>query len=125
MFQINYGLQPNSKKEGIKMESKKYEVTVLEKKGSCDSATFEKMAQNGDINSEKVTENVGKVINLTGYALCHITAGDKEFDMNYYATDEGILSTGSEVFKNSVEEYYDDVKTFKIVSINSFCVGSS
>lgn len=96
-----------------------YKVEVLEKKGSCDSATFEKMAQNGDINSEKVTENVGKVITLTGYALCHITAGDKEFDMNYYATSEGILSTGSEIFKDSVEQYYGDVNTFKIVSIKT------
>lgn len=99
--------------------TKKYEVEILEKKGSCDSATFEKMAKNGDISSEKVTENAGRVIKLTGYALCHITAGDKEFDMGYYATTEGILSTGSEVFKKSVEEYYGDVDTFKIVSVKT------
>ena len=59
--------------------TKKYEVEILEKKGSCESATFEKMAKNGDIASEKVTECVGKVITLTGYALCHITAGEKEY----------------------------------------------
>ena len=47
--------------------AKAYEVKINEKVGACDSATFEKMAQNGDINSEKVTENVGKVITLTGY----------------------------------------------------------
>ena len=99
--------------------TKKYEVEILEKKGSCESATFEKMAKNGDIASEKVTECVGKVITLTGYALCHITAGEKEFDMGYYATNDGILSTGSEVFKHSVEEYYDEVKTFKIVSVKT------
>lgn len=99
--------------------AKNYEVKVLEKKGSCDSATFEKMAKNGDIQAEKVTDNVGKVIKLTGYALCHITAGEKEFDMNYYATEEGILQTGSKVFKDSVEEYYGDVSTFKIIAIKT------
>lgn len=101
------------------MAKANYKVEVLEKKGSCDSATFEKMAQNGDINSEKVTENVGRVVEITGYAFCHITAGEKEFDMNYYATREGILSTGSEVFKNSVIEYYDDTKVFKITSVKT------
>lgn len=99
--------------------AKNYEVKILEKKGSCDSAIFDKMAKNGDISSEKVTENVGKVITLTGYAICHITAGDKEFDMGYYATTEGMLSTGSTVFKASVEDYYDENKTFKIVSIKT------
>lgn len=101
------------------MANAKYEVKVLEKKGACDSETFEKIVKNGDIQAEKVTENVGKVIRLTGYALCHITAGDKEFDMNYYSTDEGFLSTGSVVFKESVESYFGEVSTFKIVSIKT------
>ena len=99
--------------------AKKYEVEILEKKGSCDSATFEKMAKNGDIASRKVTECVGEVVTITGYALCHITAGDKEFDMNYYATPEGMLSSGSEVFKNSVIEYYGDVGKFRINDVKT------
>ena len=101
------------------MANAKYEVKVLEKKGACDSAIFEKLVKNGDITSEKVTDNVGKVVKITGYALCHITAGDKEFDMNYYSTEEGFLSTGSVVFKDSVEEYFGEVSTFKIVSVKT------
>lgn len=99
--------------------AKNYEVKILEKKGTCDSTIFEQVVKNGDLNSEKVTENVGKVVKITGYALCHITAGDKEFDMNYYATDDGYLSTGSSVFKESVENYFGEVSTFKIVSIKT------
>ena len=101
------------------MASTKYEVKVTEKKGSCDSATFEKRAKNGDLTSEKVSECVGRVVNITGYAICDITAGDKEFTMGYYATTEGLISTGSEVFKDSVKEYLDDTTTFKIVSIKT------
>lgn len=99
--------------------AKKYEVEILEKKGSCDSATFEKMAKNGDIVSRKITECVGQVVTITGYALCHIITGDKEFDMNYYATPEGMLSSGSEVFKNSVMDYYEDTSKFRINSIKT------
>lgn len=101
------------------MAKANYEVKVLEKKGACDSETFEKIVKNGDIQAEKVTDNIGKVVKITGYALCHITAGEKEFDMNYYSTDEGFLSTGSVVFKNSVIEYFGEVSTFKIVSIKT------
>ena len=39
--------------------------------------------------------------------------------MGYYSTDNGLISTGSEVFKNSVVEYIDDIDTFKIVSIKT------
>ena len=101
------------------MANAKFEVKVLDKKGTCDSATFEEIVKNGDVNAEKVTENVSKVVRITGYALCHITAGDKDFDMNYYATDEGFLSSGSVVFKESVESYFGKVSTFKIVSIKT------
>ena len=103
----------------LKMAKANYEVKINEKKGACDSQTFEKMAKNGDLQSEKVSENVGKVIRTTGYALCEITAGDKEFEMNYYSTDEGLLSSGSTIFRDSVKEYIDDIDLFKIVSIKT------
>lgn len=35
------------------MENKKYEVTVLEKKGTCDNALFEKMAKKRRFNRNK------------------------------------------------------------------------
>ena len=101
------------------MEKKSYQVEITKSEGACNSEVFKKMAKNGDITSEKVTDNIGKVFKLTGYAICHITTADKEFDMGYYSTTEGMLSTGSEVFKNSVEEYYGEVDTFKIVSIKT------
>lgn len=99
--------------------AKKYEVKINESVGSCNSSIFEKMAQNGDIQSVKVTECIGDVIELTGYAVCHITTSDKEFDMGYYATKNGMISTGSEVFRKSVEEYYGEISTFKIVSVKT------
>lgn len=100
-------------------KKKKYEVIIKEACGSCDSNLFKKMAQKGDITSVKVQDMIGKVVNITGYALCHIVTDDKEFDMGYYATDEGIISTGSEVFKESVEDYMGDVELFKIVSLKT------
>ena len=98
---------------------KKYEVKVLEKEGSCDSALFDKMAKNGDITSEKITEWIGKVVTITGYALCHITTEEKEFDMGYYATKDGMISTGSYIFMDSVKDYIDEVKTFRIVKVKT------
>lgn len=100
-------------------KKKKYEVTIKEVNGSCDSNLFKKMAQKGDITSVKVQDMIGKVVNITGYAVCHIVTDEKEFDMGYYATDEGIISTGSEVFKESVEDYVGDVNLFKIVSLKT------
>lgn len=100
-------------------KKKKYEVTIKEANGSCSSNLFKKMAQKGDITSVKVQDMIGKVINITGYAICHISTDEKDFDMGYYATDEGIISTGSEVFKESVENYIGDVELFKIVSLKT------
>lgn len=99
--------------------AKNYNVEILESKGSCNSTVFEKMAKNGDITSKKVSECIDNVITLTGYALCHITTSEKEFDMGYYATTSGMISTGSGVFKDSIEEYYGEVDTFQIVSVKT------
>lgn len=99
--------------------TKNYSVEIEEAKGTCTGDLFKKMAKNSDISSEKVTDNIGKVIKLNGYAICKVTTPDKEFMMGYYSTDTGILSTGSEIFKQSVEEYYDSCNTFKIVSLKT------
>ena len=101
------------------MERKKYEVTIKEAYGSCDSNLFKKMAQKGDITSVKVQDMLGKVVNITGYAICHINTEDKEFDMGYFATNDGIISTGSEVFADSVSDYIGEVESFKIVSLKT------
>lgn len=98
---------------------RKYEVTIKKATGSCDTSIFKKMAQKGDLTSTKVTDMLGKVVNITGYAICHIATADKEFDMGYYATNEGLISTGSEVFRDSVEDYIGEVDLFKIVSLKT------
>lgn len=99
--------------------AKNYNVEILESKGSCNSTVFEKMAKNGDITSKSVKDCIDSVIELTGYAICHITTNDKEFDMGYYATKTGMISTGSQIFKDSVEEYYGEIETFQIVSVKT------
>ena len=100
-------------------KNKKYNVEIVEAKGACDSEIFKKMASRGDIQADKVADNIDKVIRLTGYAVCHVTTSEKEFDMNYYSTDTGMLASGSQFFKESVEDYYGDIDTFKIVSIKT------
>ena len=65
------------------MESKKYEVTVLEKKGTCDNALFEKMAKKGDITSIKLAEVLGMVVKIIGYARCNIVTDEKNFDISF------------------------------------------
>ena len=102
------------------MANKKiYEVTLNSKFGTCDSPLFEKMAKKGDITSERVKDICGTVVRITGYAQAHIKTDEKEFDINYYATDNGIISTGSEVFHDSVTDYLGDVDTFVIKSVKT------
>lgn len=98
---------------------KKYEVTIKELKGTCDSSLFKKMVQNGDITAERINDVVGKNVKIDGYADCHIVAGDKEFDITYFATSDGLISSGSEVFKKSVLNYMDENVMCKIVKIKT------
>lgn len=102
------------------METKKYEVTVLEKKGTCDNDLFEKMAKKGDLTSIKVTELLGEEIKITGYAKCNIVTGDKIFNMNYFDTDEyGLISSGSKIFADSVSDYFGEVEKVRLVEIKT------
>lgn len=90
------------------MANKNYTVEIIEAKGACDTALFKKMASAGDITSSRINDMIDKIVKINGYALCHITAGEKDFDINYYSTTEGIISSGSEVFKNSVLNYINE-----------------
>ena len=98
------------------MESKKkYEVTVLEKKGTCDNALFEKMAKKGDLTAIKLSELLGVEVKITGYAKCHIVTDEKEFDINYFDTEEyGLVSSGSEIFTESVVDYFEEVDSVRL-----------
>ena len=96
-----------------------YEVTVKKKVGTCDTPLFEKMAKKGDITSVRVKDSVGAVVRITGYADCHIKTNEKEFDITYYATDSGMLSSGSDVFHDSVVDYMGEVDSFAIAEIKT------
>ena len=97
-----------------------YEVKILKKQGSMDNTLFEKMATKGDITSIKVTDIIGKVVTIKGYAECEITTDDKNFTMNYFDTEEyGIISSGSEIFRDSVIDYFGEVEQVRITSIKT------
>ena len=98
---------------------KKYQVTIEMAEGTCEKANFKKLAENGDIQAEPISKQIGRILTITGFSKCHVAAGDKEFDVYYYACDDGYYSSGSEYFKESVEKYFDDTHTFKIKLIET------
>lgn len=101
-------------------ENKKYEVKVLTKEGSCDNELFEKMAKKGDITSIKIADVLGKVVKIVGYAYCEITTEEKTFNILYVDTEEyGLISSGSKIFKESVEDYYGDVEYVRLKEIKT------
>ena len=102
------------------METRKYEVTVKEKEGTCDNALFEKMAKKGDLTAIKLSEIVGVEVKITGYATCHIITDEKEFDINYFDTEEyGLVSSGSEIFTESVVDYFGEVESVRLVEVKT------
>lgn len=102
------------------METRKYEVTVNEKKGTCDNALFEKMAKKGDLTAIKLSELVGVEVKITGYAKCHIVTDEKEFDINYFDTEEyGLVSSGSEIFTESVVDYFGEVESVRLREVKT------
>jgi hypothetical protein len=102
------------------METRKYEVTVNEKKGTCDNALFEKMAKKGDLTAVKLSELVGVEVKITGYAKCHIVTDEKEFDINYFDTEEyGLVSSGSEIFTESVVDYFGEVESVRLTEVKT------
>jgi hypothetical protein len=102
------------------METRKYEVTVNEKKGTCDNELFEKMAKKGDLTAIKLSELVGVEVKITGYAKCHIVTDEKEFDINYFDTEEyGLVSSSSEIFTESVVDYFGEVESVRLTEVKT------
>ena len=102
------------------METRKYELTVNEKKGTCDNALFEKMAKKGDLTAIKLSELIGVEVKITGYAKCHIVTDEKEFDINYFDTEEyGLVSSGSEIFTESVVDYFGEVESVRLTEVKT------
>jgi hypothetical protein len=101
-------------------ENGKYEVKINEKKGSCNNSLFEKMAKNGDITATKLAEVVGTVVTILGYAKCTITTDEKTFGINYFDTEEyGMISSGSEFFTKSVENYFGEVEKVRLTEVKT------
>lgn len=98
----------------------KYEVTIKEKVGTCDSSLFEKMAKKGDLSATKVIDIIGAEVSIKGYAVCEITTAEKTFVMYYYDTDEyGMISAGSEIFFESVKDYFGEVDSVIIKDVKT------
>ena len=97
-----------------------YDVIIKEKQGTCDSSLFEKMAKKGDLSATKVIDIIGTEVSIKGYAVCEITTSEKTFTMYYYDTDEyGLISAGSEIFFESVKDYYGEVDSVMIKDIKT------
>lgn len=102
------------------MSTKKYEVTVLEKKGTCDNALFEKMAKKGDLTAIKLFELIGVEVKINGYAKCNLVTDDKNFNINYFDTEEyGLVSSGSDIFIESVVDYFGEVESVRLVEVKT------
>lgn len=102
------------------METRKYEVTVNEKKGTCDNALFEKMAKKGDLTAIKLSELLGVEVKITGYAKCNVVTDDKNFNINYFDTEEyGLVSSGSEIFTESVVDYFGEVESVRLTEVKT------
>lgn len=102
------------------MGEKKYIVTVESKVGTCNNVLFEKMAKKGDITAIKLNEIIGKVVHITGYSVCKIETEDKTFNISYYDTEEyGLFSSGSEIFAESVRDYFGDVEMVRLTEVKT------
>lgn len=97
-----------------------YDVKVIEKYGTCDTDLFEKMAKKGDITATSIKNFINKTLSIAGFALCEITTEEKQFKIGYFDTYEyGFISTGSEIFYNSVKDYFGDVEQVRIVEVKT------
>ena len=98
---------------------RKYDVTIVEAKGVCEKALFQKLAKNGDVVAEPISGQVGRVLTIKGLAKVHVETENKSFDNYYYASDDGYYSSGSEFFKESIDKYLEDTDTFKVVEVKT------
>lgn len=97
----------------------KYDVKIESAYGVCESPLFQKMATKGDIQADKIDKMVDLVVNIKGWAKAHITTDEKEFDLYYYATDDGYFSSGSEYFNEGVVDYLVETEKFIIKKVKT------
>lgn len=78
------------------------------------------MAKNGDITATKLNEVLGVEVGITGYAKCKIETTEKTFEITYYDTKEyGLISSGSEVFFESVKTYFGEVDNVRLTEVKT------
>ena len=78
------------------------------------------MAKKGDITSIKLAEVLGMVVKIIGYAKCNIVTDEKNFDIYYFDTEEyGLISSGSEIFAESVTDYYGEVDNVRLTEVKT------
>jgi hypothetical protein len=102
-----------------KTETRKFNVTINSVEGTCNTSLFKKMCERGDLNALRVKDHVGDIIKISGTASVTIETDDNTFDINYYATDKGVYSTGSTIFSDSVDDYIGECDTFRIIDIKT------
>ena len=101
-------------------EERVYKVTINDAKGTCDTSLFKKMAEKGDLTSLKLSGLLNSEVKILGYASCLIETKDNMFELFYINTEEyGLISTGSEIFKESVIDYYGECEYVKLVEIKT------
>lgn len=96
-----------------------FKVTINNATGICNTDLFRKVCEHGDLNAMRVKDRIGDIIHVNGTCDCTIQYNDEVFDITYYACDEGVYSTGSEIFKDSVTDYLDDSNVFRITTIST------
>ena len=78
------------------------------------------MAKKGDLTAIKLSELLGVEVKITGYAKCHIVTDEKEFDINYFDTEEyGLVSSGSKIFTESVVDYFGEVESVRLTEVKT------
>lgn len=104
----------------MKKTEKKFEITLINSEGTCDTALFKKMVSKADVTSTPITELVGKTFTPTGSADVHIKTSDKEFDRLLIDTKEyGIIHTSSSVFEDGFADYSGECNIMRIVGVKA------
>ena len=104
----------------MKKAEKKFEITLINSEGTCDTALFKKMVSKADVTSTPITELVGKTFTPTGSANVHIKTSDKEFDRLLIDTKEyGIIHTSSSVFEDGFADYSSECNIMRIVGVKA------
>lgn len=102
-----------------KTNNTNFKVTINNATGVCNTDLFRKVCERGDLNAMRVKDRIGDIIHVNGTCDTTIQNNDEIFDITYYACDEGVYSTGSTVFNESVTSYIDDINIFRITSIKT------